>query len=116
MIARRALFLVNPKASRAETGLDAVIRTLTDGGIEPVRPLNDDVDTLIRRHAAADDDAFDRGGDGTLNRAAPALMETGLPLAALGLLNPAIAGAAMALSSISVVANALLLRRWRPRT
>ena len=39
----------------------------------------------------------------------------GLPLAALGLLNPAIAGAAMALSSISVVANALLLRRWRPR-
>jgi len=40
----------------------------------------------------------------------------GLPLAALGLLNPAIAGAAMALSSISVVANALLLRRWRPRT
>jgi len=39
----------------------------------------------------------------------------GLPLAALGLLNPAIAGAAMALSSISVVGNALLLRRWRPR-
>jgi P-type Cu+ transporter len=39
----------------------------------------------------------------------------GLPLAALGLLNPALAGAAMALSSISVVANALLLRRWRPR-
>ena len=39
----------------------------------------------------------------------------GLPLAALGLLSPAIAGAAMALSSISVVGNALLLRRWRPR-
>lgn len=37
-----------------------------------------------------------------------------LPAAALGLLNPMIAGAAMALSSVSVVANALLLRRWRP--
>ena len=38
----------------------------------------------------------------------------GLPAAAFGLLNPVIAGAAMALSSVSVVSNALLLRRWRP--
>jgi Cu+-exporting ATPase len=38
----------------------------------------------------------------------------GVPLAALGLLSPAVAGAAMALSSVSVLANALLLRRWRP--
>ena len=38
----------------------------------------------------------------------------GLPLAAMGFLNPIIAGAAMAMSSVSVVANALLLRRWRP--
>jgi len=40
----------------------------------------------------------------------------GIPLAALGWLNPVIAGAAMALSSVSVVGNALLLRRWRPHT
>jgi Cu+-exporting ATPase len=39
----------------------------------------------------------------------------GIPLAALGLLSPAVAGAAMALSSLSVVGNALLLQRWRPR-
>ena len=38
----------------------------------------------------------------------------GIPLAAFGMLNPVIAGAAMALSSVSVVGNALLLRRWRP--
>jgi Cu+-exporting ATPase len=38
----------------------------------------------------------------------------GIPLAAMGLLNPVMAGAAMAFSSVSVVSNALLLRRWRP--
>jgi Cu+-exporting ATPase len=38
----------------------------------------------------------------------------GIPLAASGLLSPVLSGAAMALSSVSVVANALTLRRWRP--
>ncbi len=37
----------------------------------------------------------------------------GIPLAAAGLLNPMVAGAAMALSSVSVVSNALMLRGWR---
>jgi Cu+-exporting ATPase len=40
----------------------------------------------------------------------------GLPVAAMGLLNPAIAGAAMALSSVSVVTNSLMLKRWQPKT
>ncbi len=39
----------------------------------------------------------------------------GIPLAALGYLNPVIAGAAMALSSVSVMGNALLLKRWHGR-
>jgi Cu+-exporting ATPase len=38
----------------------------------------------------------------------------GIPLAALGYLNPVLAGAAMALSSVCVMSNALLLRRWAP--
>jgi Cu+-exporting ATPase len=39
----------------------------------------------------------------------------GIPLAALGFLNPVLAGGAMAMSSVSVMTNALLLKRWAPR-
>lgn len=39
----------------------------------------------------------------------------GIPLAAFGFLNPVMAGAAMALSSVSVVSNALLLKTWKPK-
>ena len=37
----------------------------------------------------------------------------GIPLAAMGYLSPVVAGAALALSSVSVMTNALLLKRWR---
>jgi Cu+-exporting ATPase len=39
----------------------------------------------------------------------------GIPLAALGYLSPAMAAAAMALSSVSVVSNSLLLKSWQPK-
>jgi Cu+-exporting ATPase len=40
----------------------------------------------------------------------------GIPLAAFGMLNPVVAGAAMAMSSVSVLTNALLLKRWEPKS
>ena len=40
----------------------------------------------------------------------------GIPLAALGYLSPVIAGAAMAMSSVSVVTNALMLKSWKPNS
>jgi Cu+-exporting ATPase len=38
----------------------------------------------------------------------------GIPLAVAGMLNPVVAGAAMAMSSVSVVTNSILLRKWKP--
>ncbi|HEV7439442.1 MAG TPA: lipid kinase [Methylobacterium sp.] len=83
---RRALLLVNPKARNGSFSLDAVRDILSRGGIEPFEPPGDpDCTAVIKRHAAACDLVILGGGDGTLNAAAPALVETGLPLGILPL-------------------------------
>jgi P-type Cu+ transporter len=74
--------------------------------------------TLMRGDPALVADALDlsRRTVATIHRGlfwAFAYNVVGIPLAAFGLLNPVFAGAAMALSSVSVVGNALWLRRWR---
>jgi P-type Cu+ transporter len=75
--------------------------------------------TLIRNDLLAVADAIDLSA-ATLGKIRQNLFFAfiynvlGIPLAAFGFLNPVVAGAAMALSSVSVVTNSLLLKRWRP--
>lgn len=83
---RRALLLVNPKARNGSFSLDQVRTILREGGIEPVEPPDgSDCTAVIKRHAAEVDLVILGGGDGTLNAAAPALVETKLPLGILPL-------------------------------
>ncbi|NML14703.1 heavy metal translocating P-type ATPase [Azohydromonas caseinilytica] len=75
--------------------------------------------TLLRRDPAlvADAIAIARRTGATLRQNlgwAGAHHLAGLPLAAFGLLDPVLAGAAMAFSSVVVLGNALALQRWRP--
>jgi Cu+-exporting ATPase len=76
---------------------------------------------LIRSDLCAVDDAIDLSR-ATLGKIRQNLFFAflynvlGIPFAAFGLLNPVVAGAAMAMSSVSVVTSSLMLRRWRPRT
>jgi YegS/Rv2252/BmrU family lipid kinase len=84
--ARRGLLLVNPNARNGGFSLDAVRDALRQGGIEPFEPPGDpDCTAVIKRHAGQSDLVILGGGDGTLNAAAPALVETGLPLGILPL-------------------------------
>ncbi len=75
--------------------------------------------TLIRSDLCGVDDAIDLSR-ATLGKIRQNLFfafiynVVGIPLAAAGLLSPVFAGAAMAMSSVSVVSNSLLLKRWRP--
>ncbi|WP_153146091.1 cation-translocating P-type ATPase [Dechloromonas sp. H13] len=76
--------------------------------------------TLIRSDLCGVDDAIDLSR-ATLGKIRQNLFFAfiynvlGIPLAAFGMLNPVVAGAAMAMSSVSVVSNSLLLKRWRPQ-
>ncbi len=82
----RALLIANPK-SRSGGDPDTVAGLLREAGLNPVCPPLEGRDTaaLIRAHAAAVDRVVLAGGDGTMNAAAPALLETGLPFAIIPL-------------------------------
>lgn len=83
---RRALVLANPHSRSAGSGVDDAIAVLSAAGIGILRPDWLEGETLgdaIRCHADAADFVVIAGGDGSLNAAAPALIDTGLPLGIL---------------------------------
>jgi diacylglycerol kinase (ATP) len=81
--ARRALLLINQHARRGGEAIDAALAVLAAGGVEVEEhdyPKKDPIPDAIRARAGAFDCVIVGGGDGTLHAAAPALVETGLPL------------------------------------
>ena len=81
---RRVLLLINTHARRGADAVDLVTAALSGAGFEVERgecTKRDDLAALIRARADTVDCVVVGGGDGTLNAVAPALIETGLPLA-----------------------------------
>jgi diacylglycerol kinase (ATP) len=85
-VPKRALLIVNRKSRNGTSDLHTIAERLKQGGMEVLpwaldRP--EQIPEMIRRHAADVDLAVIGGGDGSLNAAAPALIETRLPLGVL---------------------------------
>ena len=86
--AKRGLLIVNEHARSGAAPIDEAIEVMEEGGIALTRAecgAGLTVSDLIRRHQREIDLVVVGGGDGTLNAAAPALRETGLPLGILPL-------------------------------
>lgn len=86
--ARRALLLCHPRDRRARAAIAAAATALEEGGLAVRQhpwPGQDLLGETIRRQAASADLLVLGGGDGTMHAAAPALIETGLPLGILPL-------------------------------
>jgi diacylglycerol kinase (ATP) len=83
---RRALVLSDPGARRGKEGIEPALDRLRDAGIAVIAETfsgPDEVVTDILRRAEEADAIVLCGGDGTLNSAAPALLQTGLPMGIL---------------------------------
>lgn len=85
---RSALLIVNQKSREGETDLGQITTLLRSHDLELIEAVSDhphQVSALIRQHRGGVDSVILGGGDGTLNAAASALLETGLPLGILPL-------------------------------
>ncbi|RUM97690.1 lipid kinase [Pseudaminobacter arsenicus] len=85
---KRALLVVNPKARRGTGSIRAAVEILRASGIDATETAisrDETMADLIRREAESYDLVIVGGGDGTLNAAAPGLVDTGLPLGVLPL-------------------------------
>lgn len=85
---QRALLIVNPHSRRGRANIGKAVARLESRGFSVLQPTlrhADEIPGLIRAHAERVDLVIVGGGDGTLNAAADALVETGLPLGVLPL-------------------------------